>query len=329
MTVTKYRLRPVVLKMWKKEIHKFLENNQLAFESIQSQSVFCLLFIPEHQLYLHLIDIQSFQENSLPNTYFQSLSDSYNAQNQRIIHLWEDVYTLKKDLVHARILAMTGTFTRLHARHCIIKRIDKPTADNFLEINHLQGTVNAKLRYGLFLKPQYVERFGVVGEDINLGKRNEKWSVETLTTADKQQSNNSITQQSILVAVATFSGGRTMKEGERAGTRSYELIRFASLKGYVVVGGMDKLLKAFTEEHTVHDIMSYADRDWSDGRSYDKLGFIKMEISEPQTFYIKLKTLERLPLNRLTDDKHLEIFNAGSIKYIKFLDKQKSPPLNQ
>ncbi len=282
--------------MWKKEIHKFLENNQLAFETIQNQSVFELIFIPEHQLYLHLIDIHIFQEYSLPNTYFQILSDSYNAQNQRIIHLWEDVYILKKDLVHARILTMIGTFTRLHARHCIIKRIDKPTADNFLEINHLQGTVNAKLRYGLFLKPQYVERFmGVVGQ-----------------------------LQPLLIAVATFSGGRMMKEGERAGTRSYELIRFASLKGHVVVGGMDKLLKKFTEEHPVNDVMSYADRDWSDGRSYDKLGFTKIETSEPQIFYINLKTLERLSLNWLTDDEHLEIYNAGSIKYIKFLENKKA-----
>jgi hypothetical protein len=289
--------------MWKQEIHKFLETNKIVFESIQNQSVFELLFFPQHQLFLHLIDIQSFQNYSPPNTYFQSLSDLYNVQNQRIIHLWEDVYALRKDLVHARILAMTGIFTRLHARHCIIKRIDKPTADNFLEINHLQGTVNAKLKYGLFLKPQYVERFGfVVGED---------------------KDNNVLKPK--LIAVATFSGGRTMKVGERAGKRSYELIRFASLKGYVVVGGMDKLLKVFTNEHDPDDIMSYADRDWSDGRSYDKLGFLKIENSLSQTFYINLKTLERHPINWLTDGTpQLEIFNAGSMKFIKTITKKSS-----
>jgi hypothetical protein len=288
--------------MWKQEIHKFLETNKIAFESIQNQSVFELLFFPQHQLFLHLIDIQSFQYYSPPNIYFQSLSNLFNAQNQRIIHLWEDVYTLKQDLVHARILAMTGTFTRLHARHCIIKRIDKPTADKFLEINHLQDTVNAKLKYGLFLKPQYIERFSLVvcgDKDSNVLKPK-------------------------LIAVATFSGGRTMKVGERMGNRSYELIRFASLKGYVVVGGMNKLLKKFNEEHEPDDIMSYADRDWSDGRSYDKLGFLKIENTLPQTFYINLRTLERLPINRLTDEKYIEIFNAGSIKFIKTISKKSS-----
>jgi hypothetical protein len=291
--------------MWKQEIHKLLEINQIAFECVQNQSVFELIFIPEHQLYLHLIDLQTFQGNLLTNTYFQSLSETINAQNQRIIHLWEDVYLTKTELVKSRILAMLGVFTRLHARHCFIERIDKPFTDNFLKINHLQGSVKSKFKYGLFLKPQYVERFlgSVVCGDIYNGNQSFKTN---------------------LIAIATFSGGRTMKVGERMGKRSYELIRFASLKGYVVVGGMDKLLKAFIEEHEPDDIMSYADRDWSDGRSYNKLDFIKIENSLPQTFYINLKTQERLPINGLTDDKHLEIFNAGSIKFIKTITKKPS-----
>jgi hypothetical protein len=303
---------PTATLMWKQEIHKLLKMNQIAFEFVKNQSVFEMLFIPEHQLYLHLINIKTFQDNSLPNTYFQSLSDSYNTQNQRVIHLWEDIYSLKQDLIHARILAMTGTFARLHARHCIVKRIDMPIAESFLDKNHLQGSVKAKFKYGLFLKPQYVEKYlGISVYD----------DVESLAGIDfsinhREPSNHNPNN---LVAAGTFSGGRTMKVGERAGTRSYELIRFASLKGYVVVGGMNKLLKAFTEEHQPDDIMSYADRDWSDGRSYEKLGFIKIKNSLPQTFHIDLNTFHRLLVNRITDEKYLDIFNAGSIKYIKIL----------
>lgn len=303
--------------MWKHEIHNLLETNKIAFESTDNQSVFELLFIPQHQIYLHLIDLQVFQDNALPNNYFQDFSDKINSQNQRIIHLWEDVYLSKNELVKSRILAILGVFTRLHARHCFVERIDKPVMDKFLEINHLQGSVKAKFKYGLFLKPQYIERFfgGVVCGDADNGIH--KWSVETLTTAKQ-------TRQPKLIAVATFSGGRTMKVGERAGKRSFELIRFASLKTYVVVGGMDKLMKAFIEEHQPDDIMSYADRDWSDGRSYDKLGFTKTQNSLTQTFYVNLKTLERLASNWLKDDKYLEIFNAGSIKFIKNITKKSS-----
>ena len=110
-----------------------------------------------------------------------------------------------------------------------------------------------------------------------------------------------------------------MKIGNRADTRSFELIRFATLQGYVVVGGMNKLLKAFIKEHQPDDIMSYADRDWSDGRSYDKLGFTKNENNLPQSFYINLKTLERSSISLPLEDEYLKIFNTGSIKYIKYV----------
>lgn len=285
--------------MWKQEIYKLLEVNQIPFEINHLISVFDTIYLSQSSLYLHLIDLESFQQNQLSVSYFQVISDKLNAQNQRIIHLWEDVYLSETELVESRILTIVGKFTRLHARHCFIERIDKLEADNFLEINHLQGSVKAKFKYGLFLKPQYIGRF----------MNKSEWLVRTPTTEFEPK----------LIAVATFSGGRTMKVGERAGKRSYELIRFASLKDYVVVGGMDKLIKAFSEEHQPDDIMSYADRDWSDGRSYDKLGFSKIENSLPQTFWINLKTMERSSINWLTEDKYLEIFNAGSIKYIKYI----------
>ena len=298
--------------MWKQEIHKLLEINQITFEFVQDKSVFEILFIPQHQLYLHLIDLQTFQNISLPNTYFQTLSEFSNLENQRIIHLWEDVYLTKTDLVKSRILAMLGTFTRLHARHCFIERIDKPTADNFLKINHLQDSVKAKLKYGLFLKPQYVERFVNFGND-NIQQSNHR----TVINSTIEPSNH----QQLLIAVATFSGGRTMKIGVRAGKRSYELIRFASLKGFVAVGGINKLLKAFIEEHQPDDIMSYADRDWSDGRSYDKLSFTKIENSLPQIFYINPRTLARTNEEGIN---FLKIFNAGSMKFIKTITKKSS-----
>ncbi len=77
-----------------------------------------------------------------------------------------------------------------------------------------------------------------------------------------------------LVAVAGFSAPRVWRKGGRE-VRSCEWIRYASLDGIGVDGGMGKLLKAFVEEVRPDDVMSYADASWSDGDVYRKLGFVQ------------------------------------------------------
>jgi hypothetical protein len=137
-----------------------------------------------------------------------------------------------------------------------------------------------------------------------------------------------------LVAVATFSGGRPIVRGEKI-YRSYELIRFANYQNYVVYGGIGKLISHFIAEQNPDDIMSYADVDWSLGKSYEKLGFNFIEYTEPQKFYLDVKTCHRyypkklphelliefsrqpLPLDDfLSEHDIFTIYNAGNKKYL-------------
>ena len=91
-----------------------------------------------------------------------------------------------------------------------------------------------------------------------------------------------------LVAVAGFSAPRVWRKGERE-IRSCEWIRYASLEGVGVDGGMGKLLKAFIEDVKPDDVMSYADASWSDGGVYRKLGFLE---EEPKIFPDGSKSLK-------------------------------------
>lgn len=140
-----------------------------------------------------------------------------------------------------------------------------------------------------------------------------------------------------LVAVATFSSGRPV---ERFGKtyRSYELVRFANSENVIVNGGIGKLVSYFVAEQNPDDIMSYADCDWSSGNSYNKLEFKFIEYTEPQKFYLNVKTCQRyypkkLPQELLQqyaqqslslDDflATLDIFtiyNSGNKKYLLLL----------
>lgn len=125
-----------------------------------------------------------------------------------------------------------------------------------------------------------------------------------------------------LIAVSTFSGARRWQKPE--GTiSSYEWIRYASLPGIRISGGMGKSLNAFIEDVNPDDIMSYADLEWSDGKAYETLGF-KSESTTPSQSFIVRKN-KREPLKRLSDEiiiRAIEedpeayvICNLGSAKF--------------
>lgn len=132
----------------------------------------------------------------------------------------------------------------IFARNCSVRRIDKLTAAAFLNANHRLGVTGGRYRYGLFVR----RTTGVSEFQIEAGT---------------------------LVAVAEFSNARRWLKGDRR-VSSYEWIRYASLEGVRVVGGMSKLLKAFIEEVQPDDVMSYADASYPDaGEAYVKLGFVE------------------------------------------------------
>ncbi len=115
-----------------------------------------------------------------------------------------------------------------------------------------------------------------------------------------------------LVAVATFSALRKMNHTENY--KSAELIRFAVKAGYSISGGLSKLISFFATTHQPNDLMTYADRDWSAGEAYIKLGFKQKAILEPQVYMLD----ENLNRQLKKDDRTFvnEVFNTGSLKFI-------------
>ncbi|MCJ0743191.1 hypothetical protein [Pedobacter montanisoli] len=142
----------------------------------------------------------------------------------------------------------------------------------------------------------------------------------------------------ILISVACFGAEKLMKSrGENY--YSSELVRFATQEGYTVTGGLSKLIRYFLEEAKVNDIMTYADRDWSVGNGYEKLGFNKMLYTPPLYMLVDLSTGKRyledklpksitakfLNINKeeelkaqLLQNDFVRVFNTGNIKYILY-----------
>jgi len=118
-----------------------------------------------------------------------------------------------------------------------------------------------------------------------------------------------------LVSVMTFGKSRFDKNIE------YELLRFSSKINHKVIGGASKLLKYFERNYKPKSIISYANRRWSKGNLYEKLGFEFIKNTNPNYFYYK----DRKLYNRLKFQKHklkdlLENFDENKTEYENMLD---------
>jgi len=105
-----------------------------------------------------------------------------------------------------------------------------------------------------------------------------------------------------LVSAATFSSSRPMEREGRV-VQSYEWVRYANRSSVRVVGGMGRLLNYFVNEVSPDEVMSYADKDWSDGDVYRKLGFVQIGETSPVEFYVNSETCERISVKKLRNDR--------------------------
>jgi len=71
----------------------------------------------------------------------------------------------------------------------------------------------------------------------------------------------------------------------------WEITRFVSKLDTIIVGGASKVFKYFMRHYDPHQILTYADRRYSDGNLYKKLGFKLDGVTSSNYFYLKNNTL--------------------------------------
>ncbi len=265
------------------EVTQFLADNEISFQTIHFHNtpIVALGNKSNHsnkfQIGLHLLPfpyafpgtsdkVLSPTMNHMVNPKLcKTLTDeTHSSPFETIIHLHEDVWCNKNEIVKARILAkMNIVKKRWYARNTIVERINVKDAMEFLEEHHLWQSTKAKYNYGLFEKRK-------VGDNTH-----EKMKGE-------------------LLAVATFSPRRHVKRlgsdydhdknNDSCGMRlyrSHELIRYCAKKDEVVLGGITKLLARFCQELAPDDIVTCIDRDFGNGDGWGGIGFERVQVMPP------------------------------------------------
>jgi len=81
-------------------------------------------------------------------------------------------------------------------------------------------------------------------------------------------------------------GSKRMVLGSKRNDNTYELLRFCNKLNTSVIGGASKLLKYFIKTYQPKEIISYADRRWSNGNLYNNLDFKFSHNSNPNYYYV-------------------------------------------
>jgi hypothetical protein len=100
----------------------------------------------------------------------------------------------------------------------------------------------------------------------------------------------------ILVALLTMGKSRFDKNYE------WEILRFSCALHTSVIGGFQKLIKHFIKTETPNNIITYADRRYSNGNVYKLAGFEYLGKSTPNFFYFKRN--EGVRYSRMRFQKH-------------------------
>lgn len=106
-----------------------------------------------------------------------------NRNGYGLIHIFEDEYANKKEIVYRKlshILGLNVGKEKVYAKKCFIKEILSSEAEEFLDLNHIQGYVSSTIHYGAFFNDELIS----VMSFKQTGKADE-WELTRCASSDK------------------------------------------------------------------------------------------------------------------------------------------------
>ena len=117
---------------------------------------------------------------------FQHATDVCEKNGIHLIHIFEDEWLNKKEICKSRIINKLMLSERIYARKCNIISVNKEITKKFLDDNHIQGSVNSSLNYGLEYNGELVSLMTLGKLRKNLGRNNIADSYELLRFCNKK-----------------------------------------------------------------------------------------------------------------------------------------------
>ena len=119
------------------------------------------IYIPEKKLAFEFNGTYWHSDKFKDKNYHITKTRLCNKKKVRLIHIFEHEWTFNQEKIKSLIRSALGIFdVRLYARQCEVKEISHPEYKKFLELYHLQNSVNSSIRYGLYYNDELVSVIG-------------------------------------------------------------------------------------------------------------------------------------------------------------------------
>lgn len=298
----------------------------------------CEYLFEQQRLIIRLVPIACYDQKSpIP----------VSASGPDTLYLYEDRWRSGGEVLKARILARLGTFKSLFARKCRIL-----TQEEFGRLFRSRSLPDALLAqiaqlgiYDGFMRRCYCAPDGLSAAASGREARLEATlhNIFNHITADFLQRYHSygaakckyriaLLCEGVMVAVATFSEPLRMTfgvENREEALPSFEWVRYASLPGVRIAGGMGRMLGEFCRSVARQglkqfEVMTYSDNEWSNGAVYEQLGFEQVAERRPVEYFVDTTSWQRYnrrQYRKLISDNasclnFVKITNLGSRKFI-------------
>ncbi len=114
------------------------------------------IYIPEYNLAIEFNGLYWHSEKFKDKNYHLDKSIRCLEKGIDLLHIWEDEWVFKQDIVKSIISNRLNKNEKIYARKCVVKSVDKLVVKDFLESNHIDGYVKSNINIGLYYNNELV-----------------------------------------------------------------------------------------------------------------------------------------------------------------------------
>ena len=140
------------------------------------------VYIPSKNIGIEINGLYWHSELHRDKKYHLNKTDNCLINDIKLIHIWEDDWNFKQDIVKSMLINKIGyTSNKIYARKCEVKVItNTKDVSVFLNNNHIQGSIGSNIKLGLYYNEELVSLMTLGKLRKNLGQDKNDTTYELL-----------------------------------------------------------------------------------------------------------------------------------------------------